>query len=80
MNIPDEDIGTDILGPLILCGVVDLDWLAIALDHVQYLYRVVGILLRLELHETIALMLIGDLVSRYVHVGYGPALQEQLPH
>lgn len=42
-------------------------------------YAVVGVLLALELNEAIALVLVGDLVSRQVDVNDRAALDKQLP-
>lgn len=41
--------------------------------------RVVSVLLILELHKSVALMFVGDLVPRNVDIHDGSALGEQLP-
>ena len=66
--------------PLILTRLIHLDWLVEELDHVKDLDRIISVFFSLELDKAIALMLVGDFVSRYVHVDDRPSLQEQLPN
>lgn len=79
VEVADEDICAYVLGAFVLRRLVDLDWLAVQLDHVHDLNRVIGVLLTLELDEAVALVLVGDLIPRDVHVDHRAALREQLP-
>jgi hypothetical protein len=75
-KIAYEDVCTDFLGALVLACFVDFDWFVKELDHVQDFDCVVRVLFRFELNEAIALMLIGYLVSRDMHIRYGTRLQK----
>ena len=80
IDVPNEYVSTDLLSPLILSGLIYLNRFSEALDHVQYLYGIISVLLGLELHESVALMLISDLIPGYVNIDYGSTLQEKLPN
>ena len=76
MDISNENIRTHLLGSLILCGLVYLYWLAKELDHMDDLDRIVCVFLGFELNETIPLVLVCHLISWYVDINDGSALQK----
>ena len=75
-QISNEDFGTDLQSSLVLASLVYLNRLAKQLDHVQDFYRVISIFFAFELDKTIALMLIGHFVPRYVHIHDWASLKE----
>ena len=78
-QISDEYVCANFLGSLVLAGLVDFDVLAEQFDHVHDFDRVVGILLRLELHKAVALVFVCDFISRKVHVCDRATLEKELP-
>jgi hypothetical protein len=76
MNVTYEYIGANFLSALVLRSLIDLDGLAKTLYHVQDFDGIVGILLGLELNESVALMFISDLVSWYMHIYNRSTLKE----
>lgn len=79
VQVPDEDVGSDIEVLLMGRGLVDSDWLAIQLDHVEYLDGIISILLPHELHKAIPLVRLCHPVLRHVGVYYRTRLQKELP-
>lgn len=67
-QIADEDFGPDLLRPLVLTRLIDFDRFVEQFDHVEDFDRVVRVLLCFEFDKAVALVLVCDLVARYVHV------------
>ena len=67
------------LGAAAAAHLVHADGLAVHLDHVEHLDRVLRVLLPLELDEAKAHVLLRQLVLRDVHVDDRPTLHAQLP-
>lgn len=76
IQIPNKQIGADLLRAFILRGLIDFDGLAVEFDHVHDLDGVVGVLLAFELDEAVPLVLVADFVPGDVHVDDGAALSE----
>jgi hypothetical protein len=79
IKIAYEEVGSYVLTLLVLRCLVDFEGSSIQLDHVQDLDAVVSVLFTPELHKSVALVLVGDLVSRHVHIDHRPSLDKQLP-
>lgn len=79
VQIADEYVGSNILGPFILGGFINFDRFPVEFDHMHDLDRIISILFTLKFDKSIPLMLIGDLVSWDVHIHHWPALRKQLP-
>ena len=62
------NIATVITDPLLRLYLVDSDGFAVEFDHVHDLDGIVCIFLSHELHKPIALMELGDAVTRHVHI------------
>ncbi len=67
------------MGSFILGGLVDLDGFSEHLDHMHDLDRVVGVILTFELDEPIALVLVGNFISREMDVDNRAALYKEFP-
>ena len=75
-QITHKNVGADFLSPLILWGLVDFERFLEEFDKVENFDGVVGIFFGLELDEAVALVLVRNLVSRYVHIYHLSDLQE----
>lgn len=79
VQISDEDVRTHVQVLLMGRSLVHADRLAVQLDHVHNLDRIVGVLLAEELHEAVTLVHLRDTVLGHVHVHDGPGLDKHLP-
>lgn len=79
VQISDEDVRTHVQILLMGRSLVNADRLAVQLDHVHNLDRVIGVLLAEELHEPVTLVHLRDSVLGHVHVHDGTGLDKHLP-
>lgn len=79
VQIADKDVSPNILGSFVLWSFIDFQRLSVQLDHMHNLDGIVCIFLTFELNETVALMLIGDLIPGDVDIYNRTTLRKKLP-